>query len=81
MTATLDDIKAAIRQHLELPADEPIADHCDLADELNVDSLDIVEIAMHLEEKLGVTIRDAQIKLMTTPAAALEVVLSAQGGK
>jgi acyl carrier protein len=78
-TPTIDDIKAIIRKQRELPADYEIGDGCDLADDLGVDSLDAIEIAMECEERFGVTIADSEIRRMTSPAAALAVVLECKG--
>lgn len=55
--ATFDDVKAIVVEQLGVSADE-VKMESKFVDDLNADSLDVVELIMALEEKLGVEIPD-----------------------
>lgn len=55
--ATFDDVKAIVVEQLGVDANE-VKMESKFVDDLNADSLDVVELIMALEEKLGVEIPD-----------------------
>lgn len=63
--ATFDDVKAIVVEQLGANADE-IKLESKFVDDLNADSLDVVELIMALEEKLGIEIPDEVAEKMTT---------------
>jgi len=52
-----DSIKRVIAQHFDR-SPESIGDNDDLVNDIGCDSLDIIEIAMNLEEELGMPVPD-----------------------
>ena len=52
-----------------------ISDDKTLCDDLGADSLDLVELAMAIEEEFEIELPDAEIEVVTTVAGVLEVVL------
>lgn len=69
-------VQAVLSEHLGRDPRE-IAPTSRLQADLGADSLDMVEIAMALEDEFGVSISDAQARAMTTAADALGTVLDA----
>ncbi|MCE3046511.1 acyl carrier protein [Helicobacter kayseriensis] len=63
--ATFDDVKAIVVEQLGVSADE-VKLESKFVDDLNADSLDVVELVMALEEKLGIEIPDEVAEKMTT---------------
>lgn len=63
--ATFDDVKAIVVEQLGVSADE-IKMESKFVDDLNADSLDVVELIMELEEKLGVSIPDEDAEKITS---------------
>lgn len=63
--ATFDDVKAIVVEQLGVSADE-VKMESKFVDDLNADSLDVVELIMELEEKLGVTIPDEDAEKITS---------------
>lgn len=63
--ATFDDVKAIVVEQLGVGADE-VKMESKFVDDLNADSLDVVELIMALEEKLGVEIPDEDAEKMTS---------------
>ena len=55
--ATFDDVKTIVVEQLGVSPDE-VKMESKFVDDLNADSLDVVELIMELEEKLGVAIPD-----------------------
>lgn len=62
---TFDDVKAIVVEQLGVSADE-VKMESKFVDDLNADSLDVVELIMALEEKLGVEIPDEDAEKMTS---------------
>ncbi len=60
-----DKVKKLLSEQLEVDPDLITID-TDIIGDLGADSLDLVELVMTLEEKLGVTIADESIGDMTT---------------
>lgn len=63
--ATFDDVKAIVVEQLGVSADE-VKMESKFVDDLGADSLDVVELIMELEEKLGVTIPDEDAEKITS---------------
>lgn len=63
--ATFDDVKAIVVEQLGVTAEE-VKLESKFVDDLNADSLDVVELVMALEEKLGIEIPDEVAEKMTT---------------
>ncbi len=64
-TKLLEEICTAIAKQLRKPVAEVTADK-KLKDDLNADSLDLVELMMNLEEKYNITIADEDLVKMQT---------------
>lgn len=56
-----DIVYATIRGHLALDDDYPIRDDHKLNDDLGADSLDVVEIAMSIEDRCDIIIPDSEV--------------------
>ena len=63
--ATFDDVKAIVVEQLSVSADE-VKMESKFVDDLNADSLDVVELIMALEDKLGIEIPDEAAEKMAT---------------
>lgn len=63
--ATFDDVKAIVVEQLGANPDE-VKMESKFVDDLGADSLDVVELIMELEEKLGVTIPDEDAEKITS---------------
>ena len=61
----IEEIRALIAEELELPVEE-VTDDADLANDLEVDSLSAMEIAVLLEKKYHIKIREEEIKQLAT---------------
>ena len=69
MAASADEIRSGIAEILNEVADVDAADVTDeksFVDDLDVDSLSMVEVAMAAEEKFGVTISDDDLPKLKT---------------
>lgn len=66
-TASVDieELRALIAEELELPA-EDVTDEADLKNDLEVDSLTAMEIAVQLEKKYKIKITDEEIASLTS---------------
>lgn len=61
----IEEIRELIAEELELPAEE-VTDDADLANDLEVDSLSAMEIAVMLEKKYQIKISEEEIKSLTS---------------
>lgn len=61
----IEEIRELIAEELELPV-EDVTDDADLANDLEVDSLSAMEIAVLLEKKYRIKISEDEIKLLTS---------------
>lgn len=79
-TATVDieDLRAMIAEEGELPVEE-VTDDANLADDLDLDSLAAMEIAVLLEKKYRIKINDEEIKGLTTLASIHQLVAAKVG--
>ena len=73
--AVREAVYAALRQAAKLPPDHPINDEMDLAGDLGLDSLDLIELSVSLEAVQGVSI-DKLESLVTVN----DCLLAASGG-
>ncbi|MEP7021232.1 MAG: acyl carrier protein [Pseudonocardiales bacterium] len=77
--ATPDEIRAGLASILEEVADVKAADVSDeksFTDDLDVDSLSMVEVAMAAEEKFGVKIPDDELPKLKTVGDAVAYIQS-----
>jgi acyl carrier protein len=75
--ASADEIRAGLASILEEVADVSPADVTDeksFADDLDVDSLSMVEVAMAAEEKFGVKIPDDELPKLKTVGDAVSYI-------
>jgi acyl carrier protein len=69
----LEDLRMMIAEELELPVEE-VTDEADLKDDLDVDSLAVMEIAVQLEKKYRIKLIDDEIKSLKTLMIIHELV-------
>ncbi len=69
----IEELRALIAEELELPV-EDVTDDAQLADDLDVDSLSAMEIAVLLEKKYKIKISEDEIKTLTTLLAIHDLV-------
>ena len=77
--ASADEIRAGLASILEEVADVNVADVTDdksFTDDLDVDSLSMVEVAMAAEEKFGVKIPDDELPKLKTVGDAVNYIVS-----
>jgi len=77
--ASADEIRAGLASILEEVADvkaEDVADDKSFTDDLDVDSLSMVEVAMAAEEKFGVKIPDDELPKLKTVGDAVRFIQS-----
>jgi acyl carrier protein len=76
-----DEIRAGLAEILEEIADVPPADVLDersFTDDLDVDSLSMVEVVVAAEEKFGVKIPDDDVQSLKTVGDAVTYIAKAQ---
>ena len=77
--ASADEIRAGLASILEEVADvkaEDVSDEKSFTDDLDVDSLSMVEVAMAAEDKFGVKIPDDELPKLKTVGDAVAYILS-----
>ena len=75
--ATTDEIRAGLAEILNEVADvaaEDVSDDKSFTDDLDVDSLSMVEVAMAAEEKFGVKIPDDELPKLKTVGDAVNYI-------
>jgi acyl carrier protein len=75
--ATTDEIRAGLAEILNEVADvsaEDVSDEKTFTDDLDVDSLSMVEVAMAAEEKFGVKIPDDELPKLKTVGDAVNYI-------
>lgn len=76
---TADDIRAGLAEILAEVADvtpDQVSDDKSFTDDLDVDSLSMVEVAMAAEEKFGVKIPDDELPNLKTVGDAVNYIVS-----
>jgi acyl carrier protein len=79
VTASADEVRAGLAEILNEVADVDAADVSDeksFVDDLDVDSLSMVEVAMAAEEKFGVTIPDDELPKLKTVGDAVNYIIA-----
>ena len=77
MAASADEVRAGLAEILNEVADVDASDVTDdksFTDDLDVDSLSMVEVAMAAEEKFGVKISDDDLPKLTTVGDAVNYI-------
>jgi len=73
--ATFDKFKECAVEVLQVPADK-VTKEARFADDLDADSLDLVELVMALEESFDVTIDENELEDIETVGQAFDLVSS-----
>jgi acyl carrier protein len=79
VAASVDEIRAGLAEILNEVADVDAADVSDdksFTDDLDVDSLSMVEVAMAAEDKFGVKIPDDELPKLKTVGDAVNYIVS-----
>lgn len=69
----VDELRSLVADALDLPVEE-VTDAATFADDLGVDSLMALEIAVSLERRYGTKIQDEELAQVTSFSAVLELV-------
>jgi acyl carrier protein len=75
-SAALDALKTAAVDVLKVKA-EQVTETASFSEDLEADSLDLVELVMSLEDELGITIEEDDLAEVKTVGDALDVILAA----
>jgi acyl carrier protein len=81
--ASADEIRAGLASILEEVADvkaDDVADDKSFTDDLDVDSLSMVEVAMAAEERFGVKIPDDELPKLKTVGDAVNYIANNSAG-
>jgi acyl carrier protein len=73
--ATFEKFKACAVEVLQVPGDKVVAD-ARFGDDLDADSLDLVELVMALEEEFKITVDESELEGVQTVGQAFELVSS-----
>lgn len=60
-TAVLEQVQAVIAKTLEVDTDE-VAETAQFVDDLDADSLDLLELVIGLKDVFGISVRDGEVK-------------------
>ena len=75
MSDTLDRFRDCAVEVLAVDADQ-VTPEASFADDLDADSLDLVELVMALEEEFDISVDEEELEDVTTVAHAIELVES-----
>ena len=75
----LESVKGLIVEQLGVSADE-VREDASFQEDLNADSLDLVELIMSMEDKFGVKIPDEDAEKIVTVGDAVDYVVANAGG-
>jgi acyl carrier protein len=75
-SAALDALRTAAVDVLQVEADK-VTEKASFAEDLEADSLDLVELVMSLEDTLGITIEEDDLADVRTVGDALDVIVAA----
>ena len=73
MSSVQDRVIAIVAEQLRVPADD-VSPSSHLLDDLNADSLDLVELVMSLEEEFGTEISDEDAEGIRTVQNAVDYI-------
>lgn len=73
MSATFDRVQAIVSEQLGVDQDKVVPE-AEFVQDLNADSLDLVELIMSLEEEFGVEISDEEAERIVKVSDALEFI-------
>ncbi len=74
-----EQVKGIIVEQLGVSPDE-VSEEASFQEDLNADSLDLVELIMSMEDKFGVKIPDEDAEKILTVGDAVEYVVASAGG-
>jgi acyl carrier protein len=75
----LEQVKGIIVEQLGVSPDE-VREEASFQEDLNADSLDLVELIMSMEDKFGVKIPDEDAEKILTVSDAVDYVVANAGG-
>ncbi len=78
MSATFDKLQAIVAEQLGVDA-EKVTPDAEFVQDLNADSLDLVELIMSLEEEFGVEISDEDAEKIVKVSDAMEYIQENDG--
>ena len=59
--------------------EDKVTSEASFSDDLDADSLDLVELVMEIEEEFGVSVEEEELENITTVGAVVEMIKTKQG--